>query len=316
MSNESPQKIETDNQLPKLDVADVRVETQEEFVGEPVKATGAMRVGEADMCHTEAEKYHSWPEASCSQLKSLRDSSLAFYHRHENKQAVQPSTRSLAFGTILHLWAELTADEFWKRAVIAPANLCTAAGVFGAKTKDWIDDLDPEAIALSVADEKQLKFQTQQILKNKAAVKLLDNTVDREFNVRWQWGRHRCRCRVDGATAQSFYDLKTTRVKNILADFGREVDKFGYHLQAAYYGQAALAMHWTDQPMQFICTSTTYPHHCEVVVLPPHVLEEGQRQCKTLLEELDGRREFDEWTPGTYGQVHQLRCPTIRRKGL
>ena len=101
MSNESPQKIETDNQLPKLDVADVRVETQEEFVGEPVKATGAMRVGEADMCHTEAEKYHSWPEASCSQLKSLRDSSLAFYHRHENKQAVQPSTRSLAFGTIL-----------------------------------------------------------------------------------------------------------------------------------------------------------------------------------------------------------------------
>jgi len=46
------------------------------------------------------------------------------------------------------------------------------------------------------------------------------------------------------------------------------------------------------------------------------VLKEGQRQCKALLEELDGRREFEEWTPASYGQVHQLRCPTIRRKGL
>lgn len=298
-----------DNQLPKLDAPQGKTEDTEgveEFLGE--------RIFDAIVCHTSAKVYHNWPQVSCSQLKSLRDSSTAFYQKHESKIAEQMSSRALAFGTILHDWHELGADEFWRKAKVAPEHLCTATGVFGAKTKEWLADLDPETIPLSVADDKQLRLQTTEILKNRAAVKLLENSVDKEFNVRWNWGNHACRCRVDGATAETFYDLKTTREKNILKDFGRAVDTFGYHLQAAYYGEAAQAMQWTDAPMQFVVTSTVFPYHCEVVVLPPHVMEEGRRECRRLLNELEGRRSFGQWVPSTYGTVHQLRCPSIRRR--
>jgi len=304
-----------DNQLPKLDVEGSSPFARSEG-GSPVLGVLEERVFDAIVCHTRAEIYHGWPEVSCSQLKSLRDSSTSFYHRFECDQPEQSSTtkKAFAFGTVLHDWHELGADEFWRRVRVAPEHLCTATGAFGAKTKDWLSDLDPEAIPLSTADEKQLRYQTAEILKNRAAVKLLENAVDKEFNVRWQWGHHQCRCRVDGATATTFYDLKTTREKNILKDFGRSVDMYGYHLQAAYYGQAAKAMQWTDEPMQFVVTSTVYPHHCEVVVLPPHVMEEGRRECRRLLNELEGRRSFGQWVPSTYGTVHTLRCPSIRRR--
>ncbi len=116
-----------DIQLPKLVDADAADDSRE-----------STRLGRALICHTVDSVYHSWPEVSCSQLKSLRDSSLAFYHRHEIKQSEQASSASLLFGTLLHKWHELSPDVFWKRARVAPEHLCTATGAFGAKTKEWL----------------------------------------------------------------------------------------------------------------------------------------------------------------------------------
>ena len=280
----------------------------------PSQMSDAQASQSAVIDHSTNEEYHSWSEVSCSQLKQLRESPLAFFYRHVEKSQAQKSSPALTYGSLLHEWAELGSDEFWPKVVIAPDRVCTATGSFGAKAKPWLDELEDGAIPISPSDYKQLRMQTHQIYANSAARNLLVNAVDREFNIRWTWNNHECRCRVDGATRQVFYDLKTTRDARILKDFGRSAIKFGYHMQAAMYGAAAIAAGWPEHRMEFIVTSTTWPHECEVVRLPNHVMEEGRVTCLRLLAELRHRKEWDAWHPNTYGKVHELNCPTARRK--
>ena len=266
--------------------------------------------------HEPAEEYHLWRETSCSQLKELRRSSLAFYLRHVLREAPPKSGDALSYGSLLHLWAELTDTVFWERAVVAPETVCTAAGAIGAKGKEWIKTLDPLAIPVSIADAAKLRPQTRQILANKAARELLESTVDREFNIRWEWDGHKVRCRVDGATSDCFYDLKTTRDENPLATFASSVWEFGYHLQAAMYGSAAVAAGWPEHRMVFIATSTVWPYRCECVVLPHDLMEVGRQECLALLNELQQRLEWDCWHPSSYGEVHELKCPAwMTKKG-
>ena len=265
--------------------------------------------------HEPAEVYHLWKETSCSQLKELRSSPWAFYLRHVVREAPPKSGDALAYGSLLHLWAELTDTVFWQRAAIAPESVCTQAGAIGAKGKEWIKTLDPTAIPISIADSEKLRPQTRQILSNRAARGLLDTAVDREFNVRWTWNGHKVRCRVDGATATTFFDLKTTRDASPLKTFHRSVWDYGYHLQAAMYGSAAEACGWPAHRMVFITTSTVWPFECQCVVLPERVMEQGRRECLALLHELQQRLEWDCWNPATYGEVHELDCPKWMSKG-
>lgn len=268
-----------------------------------------------NISHEPAEEYHLWPETSCSQLKELRSSPLAFYFRHMARTSPPKSGDALAFGSLLHLWAELTDKVFWKRAVVAPESVCTATGTIGAKGKEWVKTIDPASIPISIADAEKLRPQTRQILRNKAARELLESCVDREFNVRWEWDGHKVRCRVDGATANCFYDLKTTRDKEPLRTFHSSVWEYGYHLQAAMYGSAAVAAGWPAHRMVFIVTSTVFPYVCECVRLPEPLMEIGRRECLSLLDELQQRLEWDCWEPSSYGEVHELWCPKYMLKG-
>ena len=266
--------------------------------------------------HSDNESYHARPEVSCSQLKQLRESPLAFYYRHVEKTAPPKQSAALDYGSLLHGWAEEdTRKDFWDKVEVGDPSICTATGAFGAKAKVWLEELDPALIPVSPADYKKLKSQTKQILANPAARELLENSVDREFNITWDWEGHRCRCRVDGATSEEFYDLKTTRDANILKHFAGSVKKFGYHMQAAMYRSAALATgEWPDHRMKFIVTSTEWPYPCEVIRLPEFVHDEGRSECLRLLEELSVRRDLDAWHPSTYGQVHELDCPNFRKR--
>ena len=273
----------------------------------------AAAIGEAVISHCPAEEYHSWPQTSCSQLKELASSPLGFYLRYVSKEAPPKSGDALAYGSLLHLWAELLhqGDEsaFWDRVAVAASDTVTATGQLGKAAEAWKKKLPPDAIPLAPVTRDQLWSQTRQILHNDAAAELLADSVDKEFNIVWSWQGHDCRCRVDGATASCFYDLKTTREKDPLADFWRAVDDWGYDLQSAMYEVAAVAAGWPAHRMRFIVTSTVWPHHCEVVTLPDGVVRRGRSRCLALLAELQQRREWDSWFPAGYGKVHELKCP-------
>jgi hypothetical protein len=158
--------------------------------------------------------------------------------------------------------------------------------------------------------------QTRQILANAAAVRLLDGAVDHEFNVRFNWAGHDCRCRCDGATPTTWWDLKTTKEVNPLRTAWRAVQDFGYDIQAAFYGEASVQAGWDPHPLHFIFTSTVPPHLCCVVTLPPEVMARGRTRCLQLMAELKQRKEWNQWLPADYGEVHELECPAFMKGGV
>ena len=120
---------------------------------------------------------------------------------------------------------------------------------------------------------------------------------------------HRARSRVDGATAEVFYDLKTTREKRPLETFWRAVQDFHYDIQAAVYRIAAEAIGYEPHSMRFICTSTVWPYLCEVAYLPDALVDRAHDKVLRLADELAARKDMDHWLPDSYGQVHELWVP-------
>lgn len=260
----------------------------------------------ASVSHEPAEEYHGWPETSASQLKELAASPLGYYRRFVAKDAPPKTSAALSYGTLLHSWHEIGPDQFWARVKVCPPDHVTGTGQLAKSASLWLATLAPEDIPISPADFNQLRLQTDQILANPAAADLLAARVDAEFNVRFSHNGHPCRCRVDGATAEVFYDLKTTRDQDPADTFVWSCKEWKYELQAALYGLAAVAAGWPKHRLHFIATSNTYPHHCAVMVLPADVLRHAEKRVGELLRELDQRRALDWWAPRGYGEVIEM----------
>ncbi len=262
-----------------------------------------------------AKDYHRWPETSCSQLKTLRESSLEFYWRYEVGEAPPKSSASLDYGTLLHTWAELGDEEFWQRVSVAADTLVTATGAFSKKADEWIASLDPRLIPISPADRDKLRAQTRELLRNPEVAEIIERTVDREFNVRWPWNGHPVRARCDGRTDEFLFDWKTTRDKSPQNTWWRSAIEFGYHLQSAMYAEAGVAMGMPLHRMRFIVTSTVWPHECFVCVMPQKLIDIGKAHCERLLDELQTRREWDCWHRLDSQEVCELRVPDYAMKG-
>jgi hypothetical protein len=216
---------------------------------------------------------------------------------------------------LLHTWAELGPAEFWRRVVRPSDSLVTAAGALSAKGREWAAQQEPGSIILTPGDEEKLRPQTQELLRNPDVQRLLGDREDAEFNVRWRMGGHPVRCRVDGATSAYFYDWKTTRDATPWKTWHRSVVEYGYHMQAAMYADAAVAMGYPHHRMRFIVTSTVWPHECFVCVLPERLIEKGRAMALRLLDELRTRKEWDSWLPLHSQGVCELPCPEWTLKG-
>jgi len=272
-------------------------------------AAAILSPSRAVISHCPAEEYHSWPQVSASQLKDLASSPLGFYLRHVARTAPPKTSDALSYGTLLHQWAEEGEEAFWAKVHVAPGDVVTATGQLGKAAQPWLKNLPPDAIPLSPVTREQLWQQTRQILACEPAVELLDQAIDREFNVAFDWEGHAVRCRCDGATALCWYDLKTTIEPKPLETFWRAVDKWNYDIQAALYEEAAVQAGWRPHRLRFICTSNTWPHQCCVVTLPESVVRRGRKRALALLVELRRRKEWDSWLPPEYQRVQELRCP-------
>lgn len=282
-----------------------------------VTGSSPVAASEIEIDHEPAEVHHGRPGVSTSQLKLLRESPAAFYDRFISKSPQGGySSDALAYGTLLHLWAEVGERQFWPRVVRPVDTLVTAAGAFNANGKKWLTTLEPDQIPLAPADEAKLRPQTQRLLGCPAVLEILADVQDVEFNVQWKWNGHACRGRVDGRTSRFLFDWKSTRDKHPSQQWWRSAMEFGYHLQAAMYQHAGSLAGWPDEPLRFIVTSTVYPYDCCVRWLPQQVVEHGKRECLRLLDELLMRRDFDMWESLDSQSASELYFPAYALKGL
>jgi hypothetical protein len=217
---------------------------------------------------------------------------------------------ALAYGSLLHEWAEFGDEKFWAIAQEYPESVLTATGQVGKAAKEWAAAQPEGSILVTPSDFRKLREQTRQLMLNSAWVKLSEESIDREFNVSFKWNGHDCRCRADGATRLCWYDLKSTKEDDPWESAWRAVKSFNYDIQAAFYREAALQAGWPDHSLHFVFTSTTTYLNC-VVTLPSEIMERGRVRCLRLLEELKQRREWDQWLPHYYGGVHELKCPAF-----
>jgi len=277
----------------------------------------------AEISHTPPEVYFDGEEwvwrTNCSSLKELDSSPVAYYRRYVAKDAPPKSSAAFDVGKLLHTWGELLdgldPSPFWSRAHKAPQQHVTATGQLAKSAAEWIATLPADAIPMAPAVMSMLEYQTAELLRNPAVVDILLASTDREFNIAFDIDGHPCKCRVDGATAEFFYDFKTTRDFEPTQTFHYACRDYKYDLQAAFYMIAGMQLGWPRHQMRFIATSTTYPHHNCVMTLPKEVIREAEKRVYALLKELEQRRNLDWWTPAYYGQVIEMDARHFQKGG-
>lgn len=258
--------------------------------------------------HEPAEVHHSRPGVSASQLKTLATSPAEYYHRYVGGEVSHRKSAALEYGTLLHLWAELGEERFWDEAKQYPEKVLTATGQLGKEAKSFAAEQPEGTILVTPTDWRNLYGQTRQLLANSAVTRLIDATIDREFNCQWTWNGHACRCRTDAATESCWFDWKTTRESDPKRRAFSIMREWHYGIQAAFYGEAAALAGWPRHSMRFILTSTT-SHLCCVVYLPMEQIEAERRRCLLLMEELKQRTEWNQWVPSYYGEEFEIEVP-------
>ncbi|QDP54254.1 MAG: putative exodeoxyribonuclease 8 [Prokaryotic dsDNA virus sp.] len=218
------------------------------------------------------EKYHSSPGISASGLKAIYKKSV--YHFLNQKPF---ETSSMALGTAVHC-AMLEPEMYHKEFHIMPK--------IDRRTKQGKEQFEIEQ--KKAKNKKLVSFDDHQKI-----TKILENFKNHELAQKYCQGqielshygklenldvrvRPDCLNRVEGFIS----DVKTCQDNSPNA-FKRDVYKYAYHLQAAFY----MDMCNIDK-FKFIAVETNFPFSVEVYTLSDEMIEQGRKAWK---------RAFDDW---------------------
>lgn len=269
-------------------------------------------LADATISREPAELYHTLPGISCSMLKDYAASPFGYALRHVYRTAPAKTSAAMRAGTLLHLRHELPEEVWRERLVVAEDSACTATGQLGKAGERWLADLSPDSIGITPAELAAVDSQWAGVLRNPAAVSLIRERYDAEFNCKWSWEGHLMRCRCDGATRDQWYDVKTTSDAQPLQQFASSVKRWGYDLQSAVYEEAAIRAGWPAHRLIFIVISTVWPHQCHVVQLPAATVRRARDRVLRYLSEIKHRTQFGHWLPDDYGEITELKMPFWR----
>lgn len=116
-----------------------------------------------------------------------------------------------------------------------------------------------------------------------------------------------CKGRIDFDGATALVDLKSTRDASP-DGFGREVWRYGYHVQAAWYSDAYYLATGIRKPYVLVAVEVEAPHVVQVYRVPEVVLELGRETYRAWLEKLAICREESRW-PGYADGELELTLP-------
>jgi hypothetical protein len=256
--------------------------------------------------------YHSDREWwSKSQLWTLRSGGVrAFAARYLGDPQTYGSTEALKKGTYVHEWAEVGDEAWWSRVVEIPADALGAGGRRTKATEQWESEQKPDAILLKSDEVEAYRQQFAAILANETFRQLTEETIAREFSIRWRDPSGlQLKCRPDAITDAVVWDLKTTREAKPLETFWKSVVDYGYGFQQCLYLAGLQAAGLSIKEFVFLVTSTVPPYHCHAVTLPARLVGKAHKQLRQTIAELQARLEVDHWLPEDSGQVVELYIP-------
>jgi hypothetical protein len=250
---------------------------------------------------TTIQEYSELKRVHISTLKSARRS--AAHYRHAVQYPPKDKTH-FALGRATHL--AVTQPELFEAVVtVWPADLGRRYG----KRWDAFKDEHEGKTILTAAEHAECVAMAHAVRSNPLALEFLTGG-HAEAPMLWTDPETGIDCKglVDFVTPRGIVDLKTTKDASI-EGFGREVWRYGYHLQAAFYVDGWASSHkGVRLPFVFIAVEKEPPYVCTIFRAPDDVLERGREEVRELLALVKTCREQKRW-PGYAEGIVDLVLP-------
>jgi PDDEXK-like domain of unknown function (DUF3799) len=239
------------------------------------------------------EDYRKLPGISISDLKLMAKSPFKFdYNRKHHKTA----TPAMLLGSAIHK-AILEPDFFVNEYSVYPGT---------RRGKDWELFLESHKNTeiLTESDYITVSRCKNYVRSFPPAIKYLQEG-EAEISMLWEDGETGivCRGRIDWLVCPNIIiDLKTTKDCSSI-EFGKDVAKYGYHLQLAYYydGYKAITGHIPE--CKIVAVEKIAPYECSVFSIDDDIIEEGRFQYKELLKKLKDCQEKNLFLPAATEEI-------------
>lgn len=255
-----------------------------------------------------AERYHAAAGASKSMLDVLAEKTPAHLKAYQESEAHE-ETPAMIFGTILHR-ALLEPDSYTGAFHVRPEkmNFTTKEG------KAWRDEHADKPI-LSADDSAQVSTMVSAVHTHPFASRLLtDARAEQSIFVEDGEGTLR-KSRLDALTAgNTLPDIKTCESANLDA-FERNIARFRYHVQAAYYLDNCKLAGIEKDAFFFICVEKSPPYAVRCLQMLPEVIDFGRALYQRDLQLYRNCLAKNEW-PGWEITFSQCGLPAWEMRQL
>jgi exodeoxyribonuclease VIII len=222
--------------------------------------------------------YHAHPGASASRLKAILRSPL---HLRAMQDAPLESD-ALRLGTALHTMV-LECDQFVDSYAVTPEGIDRRTKDGKAQYETFVANNDGK-VFLSAEEARNIVAMTKSINHHPTASELLHGRTETEVSLFWDQNGVPCKCRMDAVNGEwrAIVDLKTTVDASPNA-WTRSLANFKYHVQAAWYIDAAHKAGFEVDSVIFIAVEKTYPHAVACYRIDEVSIGEGRRACDRAL---------------------------------
>jgi hypothetical protein len=217
---------------------------------------------------------------------------------------------STDFGSVFDAAVGLAATGGdWRSAVVSPpANVLAADGSRRGKAyTEWRSaNVCAGALECSPADYQKVEDMLEALYGHRNARRILEDTMTSQMSVFWRDEHgHDRKARADGVThGGEWWDLKTTSSdwKTLKYSF----IQFGYHWQAQWYTDAAIAAGGERFDFKFVVVQTFAPYAVQVFTLPQKQLDFASQEIRETLDAIRRRRESQEYLRDEYHEIKEL----------
>lgn len=252
------------------------------------------------------EEYNQIPALRSSDLKTFMESPQKYEDFCLLGEQKQKETDAMRLGTILHalviegkrnfrIWEDRRVGKDWKQFKAE----CDAEGVYILQKFGQTDE------------PAMIEAQIKAVLRNKKAVKILEQTAVREQTILWNHKGIDCKARLDFLTTGGpIADLKTDADPTDRKFFNK-MDQFGYHYSAVFYEMARNAF-WNSTftyPFYWIVVSKSPWFFCEVFEMDMNVRDVAQEQVLTNLDRFAMCKKTNNWSDPRFDKERQLIAP-------
>lgn len=256
--------------------------------------------------------YHRRPEWSNSQKEKLIESPPLFYGTYISHEFPPMASKELDIGTVAH---ECLTNPGGLDAIVKviPENVLNGQGHRkGGAWKEW-SEAHADYIQMKESEIESIRRMIESVHRT-VPKWMFENVLHYEHTIIWRDDESglMLRARPDMIIRRGDYvvlaDFKTTRTTTART-FAADAAKYGYHRQAAWYWDAAVALGMSPCAFLDITVDKTPAHETSIYELATGAIELGRTQNRKAIHELAWRLETDTWTAPHHGEILMLDLP-------